>query len=180
MPREYVIKKDAVFQSNRSQAVRLPKAVALPDDVKRVEIVVVGRIYGRPRLCKGKIAALAIPAAAVIYSASKCVARCDPGLDGRSANQLPITRHELGVRCAQRALLDPGLARLCHHLLFILATTSTSAGGIRNLSLRSRCPHCRAFPRMPIGSTEHKQRPNYASSFICNRDSRNICGATVP
>lgn len=31
------------FQSNRSQAVRLPKAVALPDDVKRVDVVVVGR-----------------------------------------------------------------------------------------------------------------------------------------
>lgn len=33
----------SVFLSNRSQAVRLPKAVALPDDVKRVEIVAVGR-----------------------------------------------------------------------------------------------------------------------------------------
>ena len=33
----------AVFQSNRSQAVRLPKAVALPDDVKRVDIIAVGR-----------------------------------------------------------------------------------------------------------------------------------------
>ncbi|KAB2685884.1 type II toxin-antitoxin system VapB family antitoxin [Brucella pseudogrignonensis] len=33
----------AVFQSNRSQAIRLPKAVALPADVKRVDIVVVGR-----------------------------------------------------------------------------------------------------------------------------------------
>ncbi|APS36989.1 MULTISPECIES: toxin-antitoxin system antitoxin VapB [Serratia] len=32
-----------VFLSNRSQAVRLPKAVALPDDVKRVEIIAVGR-----------------------------------------------------------------------------------------------------------------------------------------
>lgn len=32
-----------VFMSNRSQAVRLPKAVALPDDVKQVEIVAVGR-----------------------------------------------------------------------------------------------------------------------------------------
>lgn len=32
-----------VFLSNRSQAVRLPKAVALPDDVKHVEIVAVGR-----------------------------------------------------------------------------------------------------------------------------------------
>ncbi len=31
-----------VFKSNQSQAVRLPKAVAFPDDVKDVEIVVVG------------------------------------------------------------------------------------------------------------------------------------------
>lgn len=33
----------SVFLSNRSQAVRLPKAVALPDDVKRVEIIAIGR-----------------------------------------------------------------------------------------------------------------------------------------
>lgn len=33
----------AIFQSNRSQAIRLPKAVALPDDVKRVDVVVMGR-----------------------------------------------------------------------------------------------------------------------------------------
>ncbi|KIZ49465.1 antitoxin [Pseudomonas oryzihabitans] len=33
----------AVFQSNRSQAVRLSKAVALPADVKRVDVVAVGR-----------------------------------------------------------------------------------------------------------------------------------------
>lgn len=33
----------SVFQSNRSQAIRLPKAVALPEDVKRVDIVAVGR-----------------------------------------------------------------------------------------------------------------------------------------
>ncbi len=31
-----------VFKSNQSQAVRLPKAVAFPKDVKDVEIVVVG------------------------------------------------------------------------------------------------------------------------------------------
>ena len=31
-----------VFKSNQSQAVRLPKAVAFPLDVKDVEIVVVG------------------------------------------------------------------------------------------------------------------------------------------
>lgn len=32
-----------VFLSNRSQAVRLPKAVALPDDIKHVDVVAVGR-----------------------------------------------------------------------------------------------------------------------------------------
>ena len=32
-----------VFLSNRSQAVRLPKAVALPEDVKTVEIIAIGR-----------------------------------------------------------------------------------------------------------------------------------------
>lgn len=32
-----------VFQINRSQAVRLPKAVAFPDDVKRVDVIAVGR-----------------------------------------------------------------------------------------------------------------------------------------
>jgi antitoxin VapB len=31
-----------VFKSNQSQAVRLPKAVAFSDDVKEVEIIVVG------------------------------------------------------------------------------------------------------------------------------------------
>lgn len=31
-----------IFQNNRTQAVRLPKAVAFPDAVKEVEIVVVG------------------------------------------------------------------------------------------------------------------------------------------
>ena len=37
------LEQGAVFQSNRSQAIRLPKAVALPDDVKRVDIVALGR-----------------------------------------------------------------------------------------------------------------------------------------
>lgn len=32
-----------VFKSNRSQAVRMPKAVALPDSVKQVDIIPVGR-----------------------------------------------------------------------------------------------------------------------------------------
>ncbi|PZQ94441.1 MAG: AbrB/MazE/SpoVT family DNA-binding domain-containing protein [Cereibacter sphaeroides] len=33
----------SIFQSNRSQAVRLPKAVALPDNVKRVDVIALGR-----------------------------------------------------------------------------------------------------------------------------------------
>ncbi|MGK9176018.1 antitoxin [Yokenella regensburgei] len=37
------MEKTTLFKSNRSQAVRLPKAVALPDDVKQVEIVALGR-----------------------------------------------------------------------------------------------------------------------------------------
>jgi antitoxin VapB len=37
------LEQGAVFQSNRSQAIRLPKAAALPDDVKRVDVVVLGR-----------------------------------------------------------------------------------------------------------------------------------------
>ncbi|VYT46775.1 AbrB/MazE/SpoVT family DNA-binding domain-containing protein [Citrobacter amalonaticus] len=37
------MEKTIVFKSNRSQAVRLPKAVALPEDVKHVDIVAVGR-----------------------------------------------------------------------------------------------------------------------------------------
>lgn len=37
------MEQGSVFQSNRSQAVRLPKAAALPDDVKRVDIIAVGR-----------------------------------------------------------------------------------------------------------------------------------------
>ena len=35
--------QSTVFTSNRSQAVRLPKAVAFPADVHQVEIVRVGR-----------------------------------------------------------------------------------------------------------------------------------------
>lgn len=37
------MEQGSVFQSNRSQAVRLPKAVALPDDVKRVDVIAIGR-----------------------------------------------------------------------------------------------------------------------------------------
>lgn len=35
--------RGSVFQSNRTQAIRLPKAAAFPDDVKRVDIVSIGR-----------------------------------------------------------------------------------------------------------------------------------------
>jgi antitoxin VapB len=35
--------RSTVFTSNRSQAVRLPKPVALPESVRQVEIVKVGR-----------------------------------------------------------------------------------------------------------------------------------------
>lgn len=35
--------RSTVFKSNRSQAVRLPKAVAFPDDVHQVEIVKLGQ-----------------------------------------------------------------------------------------------------------------------------------------
>lgn len=37
------MEQGAVFQSNRSQAIGLPKAVALPEDVKRVDVVALGR-----------------------------------------------------------------------------------------------------------------------------------------
>jgi antitoxin VapB len=37
------MKQTTVFKSNRSQAVRLPREVALPDDVKQVDVVAVGR-----------------------------------------------------------------------------------------------------------------------------------------
>ncbi|MBC3956903.1 type II toxin-antitoxin system VapB family antitoxin [Pseudomonas triticifolii] len=37
------MEQSTVFKRNRSQIVRLPKALALPDDVKRVDIVAVGR-----------------------------------------------------------------------------------------------------------------------------------------
>jgi antitoxin VapB len=31
-----------IFMSNRNQAIRLPKAAALPDNIKRVDVVIVG------------------------------------------------------------------------------------------------------------------------------------------
>lgn len=36
------MERGGVFKSNTSQAVRLPKSVALPDSVKQVDILVVG------------------------------------------------------------------------------------------------------------------------------------------
>ncbi len=33
----------ALFKTNQSQAVRLPKSVAFPDDVKKVAVVVLGK-----------------------------------------------------------------------------------------------------------------------------------------
>jgi len=37
------MEKASVFKSNKSQAVRLPKSVALPNDVKRVDVVAIGK-----------------------------------------------------------------------------------------------------------------------------------------
>jgi antitoxin VapB len=42
-PKENTVAQGSVFKSNRSQAVRLPKAVALPPDVTRVDIIAIGR-----------------------------------------------------------------------------------------------------------------------------------------
>lgn len=36
------VEKASVFKSNKSQAVRLPKSVALPEDVRRVDVVAIG------------------------------------------------------------------------------------------------------------------------------------------
>lgn len=41
-----------VFTSNRTQAVRLPKAVAFPDDVRQVDVLKIGR--SRVIVPKGK------------------------------------------------------------------------------------------------------------------------------
>ncbi|EFO59202.1 antitoxin [Escherichia coli] len=43
IPKKGGAMETTVFLSNRSQAVRLPKAVALPEDVKKVEIIAIGR-----------------------------------------------------------------------------------------------------------------------------------------
>ena len=39
----YQRERGGVFKSNTSQAIRLPKAVALPESVKQVDIVPIGR-----------------------------------------------------------------------------------------------------------------------------------------
>jgi antitoxin VapB len=40
---EVIMAKSTVFTTTKGQAVRLPKAVALPDSVKQVEITKIGR-----------------------------------------------------------------------------------------------------------------------------------------
>lgn len=37
------MERASIFKSNKSQAVRLPKPVALPDSVKKVDIIPLGR-----------------------------------------------------------------------------------------------------------------------------------------
>ncbi len=37
------MEKASIFKSNRSQAVRLPKAVAFPEEIKKVEVIAIGR-----------------------------------------------------------------------------------------------------------------------------------------
>lgn len=37
------MEQEAVFMGDRSQASRLPKEAALPDDVTRVDVIAVGR-----------------------------------------------------------------------------------------------------------------------------------------
>lgn len=37
------MKQTTLFMSNRSQAVRLPKTVAMPHDVKRVDVIAIAR-----------------------------------------------------------------------------------------------------------------------------------------
>jgi antitoxin VapB len=46
------VTSSTVFTSNRSQAVRLPKAVAFPDDVHQVDILRIG--HSRVIVPKGK------------------------------------------------------------------------------------------------------------------------------
>ena len=41
--KEFLMKSVAVFKSNTSQAICLPRDVALPESIKRVDIIPVGR-----------------------------------------------------------------------------------------------------------------------------------------
>ena len=45
--------RSTVFTSNRSQAVRLPKAVAFPADVHQVEIIKIGHSRSSARWASG-------------------------------------------------------------------------------------------------------------------------------
>jgi len=40
---EAIMVQSTVFKNNKSQAIRLPKPVALPDSVKKVDIIKLGR-----------------------------------------------------------------------------------------------------------------------------------------
>ena len=40
---EVPVAQSTIFKSNKSQAVRLPKPVALPDGIRKVEIIKLGR-----------------------------------------------------------------------------------------------------------------------------------------
>lgn len=40
---EVIMERVKIFKNNKSQAVRLPKSVSLPDTVKEVDIIVLGR-----------------------------------------------------------------------------------------------------------------------------------------
>ncbi len=56
-----------IFTSNRSQAVRLPKAVAFPEDVHQVDILKIGRSRVIvPRASAGTISFSTVRASAMI------------------------------------------------------------------------------------------------------------------
>jgi antitoxin VapB len=43
-PKDLIVEQGVVFKNNRRQAIRLPKSVALPGDVKRIDAVAIGRM----------------------------------------------------------------------------------------------------------------------------------------
>lgn len=43
LSQEEIVEQGFIFQNGHSQVVLLPKAVALPDDVKRVDVIAIGR-----------------------------------------------------------------------------------------------------------------------------------------